>query len=230
MPETIHKPVKGTTMKTATSRRSEATDLAKVKHAWERTTAQLAEVRTHLAHWELAVAEKTADGEDATEALAELQRAESAVKQFESAVAILWQRNEAAQTAQIERERQEQIEKEVEVVQHAKQVSLKVDQRLLDLEHLIADELAPALNAMRDILIRSGIREGELHFQSEIPGLIKQLVDLVFFPILKQGYIPPNNRKYSCFSAVIPDEDWTRSRPRPGPTMARPIPGWQAEG
>ena len=72
---------------------------ADVSKQWQDVTDKLAAARTRQATCELACAEKIADGEDATEASAELQRAEAAVRQLESAVAVLWQRKEDAHAA-----------------------------------------------------------------------------------------------------------------------------------
>jgi hypothetical protein len=45
--------------------------------------------------------------------------------------------------------------------------------------------------------------------------------------LIGEGFVPVNMNPYERLSHLIPDEDFIRSRARPGPGTARPIPGWQ---
>ena len=127
-------------------------------------------------------------------------------------------------------EQQVAIEAEVAAGVHLKSVSLKVDQLFIDLERLAVDELGPALNAARVILIESGIHDGGLNFLAEAPLVFKQHLLLAVHSLIKEGFVPVNMRKYTRWSQCIPDEAFIRSRHREAPSTAKAIPSWQAGG
>ena len=214
MPETI-------THKKANARRSD------IDKQWQDTTAKLAEARTHLAHCEIACGQKIADGEDATAESAALQSAESAVKQFESAVAILWQRKEDADAASRDAARQAAVEAAVQAVAEVKSACEEMDQLILSIGKVAVDKIAPRLNTAREVLSRSGVNDGELYFLNEVPGVVKQSVQLVLYPLIGSGFVPVNMRKYARCSDCIPDEAYIRSRPRVAPSPPKAIPNWQ---
>jgi len=193
----------------------------------EEFSSQLDAARIELEQARQALGERMGDGLDTSAAETVLTQTQEKVRALESALAVAIQKEDAAQTALKRASRVAAIEAEVQVVAHLKSVSLKVDQLLIDLERLVVDELGPSLNDARLILTNSGIRDGELNFLTEGKLLFKQHLLLSVHTLLGKGFVPVNMRKYERWSQCIPDEDFIRSRARPGPTMARPIKGWQ---
>jgi hypothetical protein len=187
---------------------------------------QIKAAKVRRAEAEQAVGEQLVEGLDTTAATRLMNQASEHVRVLESALAIAIQKDESAQVALKEAERQAAIEGQVEGVAQLKRAMLKADQQLLDLERLVVDEIGPSLNAARLILTSSGIREGELSFLSEVPLVFKQGLLLAVHTLLKEGFVPVNMRKYGRVSQCIPDEDFIRSRERPGPSTPKPIPGW----
>jgi hypothetical protein len=156
-----------------------------------------------------------------------VQQARERLDALEAALDVAIQKDDAVDIDLREAQRQVKVEKEVAVVAHAKHVLRKVDQLIIEFERLLVDEANPALNGAREVLVNSGIREGELNFLTELPLVLKQHVALAMCSTLREGFTPPNLMKYKHVSDAIPDDDFIRSRARPGPITPKPIRGWQ---
>jgi hypothetical protein len=190
-------------------------------------TSTLEAARLALAQTEQTLGERLGDELDTTEATEAVKRADGRVRALEAAVTVAIQKDEAAQAALRHAERQEKIEKEVEAVAQLKTVILKWDQLVIDLNRLTVDEIGPALNAARLLLSMSGIRDGELNFLNKVPLEAKRHLLLAVHTLIGEGFVPANMNPYERLSQLIPDDEFVRSRARPGPTTARPIPNWQ---
>ena len=164
---------------------------------------------------------------DTTDAEAVLHQVEGRIRVVEAALTVARQKDEAEQADRKQAEQHVAIEADVEVTALLKTVFVKVDHVVRNLECLFVDEVGPAMKAARDILSKSGIRDGELYFLTEVPGVIKQHLLLAVHTVIGEGFVPVNSRKYARVSDVVPDENFIRSRERAGPSTAKPIPGWK---
>jgi len=187
--------------------------------------AQCEEARKSLADAKRAVGELASEGHDTTAALREMRQAHDRLDAVEAAVTVATQKG--ADAVLREAASQAKIEAEVEVVANTKAAFLEFDQLLIDLERLAIDKIDLRLNAARLVLTNSGIRDGELNFLAEAPLLIKRHLLLAVCTVIGEGFVPVNLRKYERLSQCILDADFIRSRERPGPSPATPIPGWQ---
>jgi hypothetical protein len=174
--------------------------------------------------------EREIEGLDTTEAQAALRRIEDRIHAKEVVLPVVQQKDEAAHTALEEAKRQAAIEAEVEAVAQLKAVFMEVERIIVSLERATVDRLCPALNAARLVLSTSGIRDGELGFLSESPLVFKQFLSLAVHVLTREGYVPPNMRKYEHLSDCIPDDDFIRSRGRFGTNTPapKPIPVWNS--
>ena len=189
--------------------------------------AQVEDARKSRADAKQTLGERMGDGEDVTSITRTVREAHDRLDALEAALAVAIQKDESALADLREAERQEKIEKEVAAVAHLKRVLLKVDQLFLDLEPLTVDEVSPALNAARLLLTASGMRDGELNFLSKVPLEFKRHLLCAVHTLIGEGFVPVNMNAYERLSQLIPDEDFIRSRARPGPSTERPIHGWQ---
>jgi len=178
----------------------------------------------------LAQSEQMDTDEDSTVAIQRIKQAEQAVSDTEKELALVMKKDEAAQISLRQAEQAEQIEAEVEVTARVARGFLKAERLIAQLRSLSEEELGPDLDAARDVFAKSRAREGEWNFIQKLPSVLKQHLGLAVHVLLKEGYVPPNLRAYKKLTDCIPDELYIRSRPRPEPSPATPIKGWQIGG
>jgi hypothetical protein len=199
----------------------------RTKATVDRLTGQVQDAQHAWENGKRAVGGLVSEGQDATEATQQMKRAHDLLDSLEAALVVAIQKDDAAKAALKNAEQQAQIEQEVEVVGGLKTAIEEWDHKVLDLERHTVDKVGLALNVAREVLSRSGIRDGELNFLTKLPLEAKRLLLFAVHPLTGQDFIPVNMRAYERLSQLIPDEEFVRSRARPGPSTATPIPGWQ---
>lgn len=123
--------------------------LARAEKVLQRSEEELTEARQSFATAQQTQGEVLADGGDSTAATKAVIKAEQAMKQKESVVAVCRQRVESAKAALVESEREEKLESEERALLDLKRVCERMDATLAALENQINQELVPCIEVAK---------------------------------------------------------------------------------